>query len=386
MLRFLTAGESHGKGLTVILEGLPQGVRVQASLINETLARRQGGYGRGGRMEIEKDKVQILSGVRNGYSIGSPISFFIENKDWKNWKNIMDSENAAKMNEKTVTRPRPGHADLSGALKYGHLDIRNVLERSSARETAARVAAGSICELFLKHFKIEVIGFVRGIFKHFCVDVPFSPSELRDKTSASSLYMPDMLAEKKGVSAIDEAKKKGDSLGGVIEVRVYGLPPGLGSYVHYDRKLDGSIALQLMSINAIKGVEIGLGFEAARNCGSKVHDEIFYSSKKGFFRKTNRAGGIEGGMTNGEVVIVRAAMKPIPTLYTPLSSVDILTKKPFKAAVERSDVCAVPAASVVCETAVAFEIAKAFLTKFGGDSIKEIRRNYDGYLKQIKNF
>lgn len=386
MLRFLTAGESHGKGLTVVLEGIPAGVEIHASLINENLTRRQGGYGRGGRMAIEKDTVQMLSGVRNGYSTGSPISLFIENKDWQNWKDIMEPENAAKAGEKAVTRPRPGHADLSGALKYGHTDIRNVLERSSARETAARVAAGSICELFLKHFKIETIGFVRGIYRHFCTDIPDSPSELKRKRLASSLFMPDISAEKKAISSIDEAKKKGDSVGGVIEVRVYGLPPGLGNYVHYDKKLDGNIAMQLMSINAIKGVEIGIGFDAAKNYGSEVHDEIFFDRKKGFFRKTNRAGGIEGGMTNGEVLIVKAVMKPIPTLYAPLSSVDILTKKPFKAAVERSDICAVPAASVVCETSVAFEIAKAFLNKFGGDSIKEIARNYEGYLKQIKDF
>ncbi len=391
MLRYLTAGESHGPQLLTVIEGMPSGVMLSACEIDRELARRQHGYGRGDRMKIERDKAQILSGVRWGETIASPIALSITNRDWENWHEKMSPEPEFRDESIAVTRPRPGHADLSGVLKYNHSDIRNVLERSSARETAARVAAGAVARALLSTFGILVGGCVSEIGG---VAARFTRDDLGAIWSAvadSELFSPDPDAEKEMKRVIDHAKSAGDTLGGVIEVQAIGIPPGLGSYVQWDRKLDARLAMALMSIQAIKGVEIGIGFETARLPGSKVHDEIYRDErvigrgrKVAYYRKTNNAGGIEGGMSNGEPLILRAAMKPIPTLYEPLRSVDIKSHEPFEATVERSDTCAVPAALVVAEAVVAIEIANFFLEKFGGDSVSEIRRNYGGYLEQIR--
>lgn len=383
MLRYLTAGETHGKCLTIIVEGVPAGVKIDTEKINNMLKKRQAGYGRGGRMAIEEDKAEILSGVRNGLSLGSPVAIKIENKDWSNWEQYMSSEEI--IEGKEVFCPRPGHADLGGGLKYNHRDLRNVLERASARETAARVAAGAIAEQILETFKITFLSRTKSIGS---VE---DKADIKDadtfKNAASSpVGFGDKESEQSAILYIDDIKKKGESCGGVVETVVLGVMPGLGSYVHYDRKLDANIAKSVMSVQAIKGVEIGIGFESAKRCGSEVHDEIAYSEKNGFYRKTNRAGGIEGGMSNGEPIIVRAAMKPIPTLYNPLKTVDINDKQITDASVERSDVCAVPACSVVVESAVAFEIAKAFLEKFGSDCILDIEKNVKNYLDRINNF
>lgn len=378
MLRFLTAGETHGKCLVAILEGMPSNLKINISSINQMLSRRQSGYGRGGRMKIEKDSAEILSGVRGGVTLGSPISILIENKDYQNWEAVMSPKFGQSL-DKGVTMPRPGHADLTGALKYNHSDIRNVLERASARETAARVAVGAIAKEFLALFGINVLGYVRSIGA--AVDnTPYS-KELEQSVQNSEVFMLSKAAENKAKEQIDIAKQKGESLGGVVEVVVTGVMPGLGSYVQYDRKLDAKIAFSLMSIQAIKGVEFGLGFETSKMMGSKVHDEIIYD--KGYKRRTNNAGGIEGGMSNGEDIVVRAAMKPIPTLYCPLESININTKEKCLATVERSDTCAVPACSVVCEAAVAFEMAKALLEKFSGDCIEDILESCKSYKKRI---
>ena len=403
MLRYLTAGESHGKSLTAIIEGLPSNLVIDEESINQDLKRRQGGYGRGGRMKIESDQIQLLSGVRHGKTLGSPVTLFIENKDWKNWSKVMgaeyvpDEERGRNKKNEPVTRPRPGHADLSGALKYNLRDIRNVLERSSARETAVRVAVGSIAKRILDEFGINVFSWVTVIGGigikdkkipgsiYYSVGNDISVDKIFKNAEASDVRCPDEDAAASMRERIDEAKDKGDTVGGIFEVVVSGLPAGLGSYVQYDRKLDAALAGAMMSIQAIKGVEIGLGFEEGRSFGSQVHDEIFYG-KSGYYRRTNYAGGIEGGMTNGEDVVVRAVMKPIPTLYQPLKSVDIETKEPFDASVERSDVCAVPAAAVIGEAVTAIEIARLFLDKFGGDSIEEIRRNYNAYLEHVSDF
>ena len=372
MLTFTTAGESHGKCLIVIVNGFPAGVQLNESDINAELKRRQGGFGRGGRMQIESDKVCILSGVRKSTTIGSPICLKIENKDSK--IDVLPD----------VTRPRPGHADLAGILKYGQKDVRNILERASARETAARVAAGALAKILLARFDIEVLGYVKSIGGISSKKIVKNPNEILKNRNKSKVYCLDKPAEAEMVEKIKKAKKDGDSLGGVIEVMAFGVPPGLGSHTQWELRLDGILAGALMSVQAIKGVEIGLGFGFAKKFGSQVHDEIFYSDDKDAFnRKSNNAGGIEGGMTNGEVVIARAVMKPIPTLMKPLRSVDIITKKPKSASTERSDVCAVPAVSVVGEAVVAFEIAGCFMEKFGGDSINEVTRNYEGYMKQI---
>ena len=419
MLKFLTAGESHGKCLTGILEGVPANLSITEGDINKELARRQTGYGRGNRMAIEKDKAEITAGVRLGKTIGSPLAMVIENRDWENWKEIMNigamgKGQWARMEE--VTRPRPGHADLPGAMKYNQYDIRNILERSSARETAVRVAAGAICKRFLDEFGIRVTSWVIEIGGVRCKmgTVPYlrmersgvaesglSPKSIFELAESSDVRCPDKKVSEKMRKAIDKARKNGDSLGGIFEVAVTGIPPGLGSHVQWDRKLDGNLARALMSIQAIKGVEVGMGFEVAGRFGSEVHDEIFYKTQDSrlktqgsnfwpvvprFYRKTNNAGGIEGGMSNGEPILLRAAMKPIPTLYKPLRSVDINTKRSFQASVERSDICAVPAASVIGEAVVALEIANAFLEKFGGDSIEEVKRNYQGYLQYLRRF
>lgn len=391
MIRYLTAGESHGPQLTAIIEGLPSGLGLTAATINRDLARRQGGYGRGGRMRIEKDTAEILSGVRWGETLGSPVTLSIRNRDWENWRDTMSPE-ADKTDEKIrVTRSRPGHADLAGVMKYGHKDVRNILERSSARETAIRVAVGVVAKSFLEFFGISVLGYVSELGGIETVRPDADINALREQIDSSDFYTFDISAETRMKSLVDRARENGDSVGGIIEITVSGVPAGLGSHVQWDRKLDARLAMALMSIQAIKGVEIGLGFDASRRPGSHVQDEIFYDSvrisqgkKTGYFRKTNNAGGLEGGITNGEDVVVRAAMKPIPTLYRPLMSVDTATRQPVEATVERSDVCAVPAAAVVGEAVVAIEIANAFLEKFGGDSMPEVRRNYDAYLEYLK--
>jgi chorismate synthase len=394
-MRFLSSGESHGRALMGIIEGIPSGLSVSSEDIDKDLKRRQGGHGRGGRMKIESDHAEIVSGVRWGKTIGSPVGISIENKDWKNWQEGMSPDARYENSIKPVTRPRPGHADLAGALKYNHKDIRNVLERSSARETAMRVAIGAIAKKFLSEFGISVGSYVIQIGSHR-TEAGRQVNEkdllkLFQKAEGSPVRCPDRKTSEKMVELIDKAVEEGNSLGGVFEVFLTGLPAGLGSHVQWDRKLDGRLAQALMSIQAIKGVEIGLGFEAARNFGSDVMDEIFYErskSKRGgrFYRKTNNAGGIEGGMSNSMPISVRVAMKPIPTLRRPLMSVDIKTKKAFQATYERSDVCAVPAAAVVAEAMAALVIADAFLEKFGGDSMEEVRRNFDSYNSYVNTF
>lgn len=417
-IRYLTAGESHGKGLTAIMEGVPANLELTAEYINNELARRQMGYGRGGRMKIETDTAEILSGIRFGRTLGSPIALFIENRDWENWQEIMSStpSNSPPLVKGgvggVVTRPRPGHADLSGAIKYNQKDIRNILERSSARETAARVAVGSVAKRLLEEFGIKIYSWVTEIGGQQWSEVSgrssvyYSPllasrsslSELYEKAEKSEVRCPDPAATEAIKKRIDEARNNGDSLGGIFEIVVSGVPVGLGSHVQWDRKLNARLSMVLTSIQAIKGVEFGLGFEAARRSGSEVHDEIAYSDtslaphgerarvRGGFYRKTNHAGGIEGGMSNGEDIVIRAAMKPIPTLYKPLHSVDIATKEIFEATVERSDICAVPAASVVGEAVVAFEIANAMLDKLAGDSMEEMKKNYNSYMEYVRGF
>ena len=405
-LRYLTSGESHGKALLCIIDGIPSGLPILKEDVKRDLSRRQKGYGRGGRMKIESDAVQFLSGIRWGKTIGSPITLLIENKDWQNWQDVMSSElNSSQLTAhssqlKAVTRPRPGHADLAGAMKYNTHDIRNILERSSARETAARVAAGAIAKKFLSEFNIKIMSYVIEIggIKSQKSEVRSQKSDIKifesmfKQAEASVVRCPDKNAEKKIINKIDRAMNKGDSLGGVFEVVVTGVPIGLGGYSQWDMRLNARLAYALMGIQAIKGVEIGLGFEMSRRFGSEVMDEIFYDSSQfpvpssQFFRKTNNAGGIEGGISNGMPIVLRAAMKPISTLRSPLSSVDIVSKKTFKAAYERADVCAVPAASVVGEAVTALVIADSFLEKFGGDSMDEVKRNYKGYLKQIREF
>jgi len=387
-IRYLTAGETHGPQLTAIIEGLPSQLKLDFEAINFQLARRQKGHGRGRRMQIEKDTANIVGGVRHGYTTGAPVALVVENKDWASWSSIMNVEPIEGSDEekRRVHRPRPGHADLNGGLKYNHKDLRNVLERSSARETAARVACGAIARQFLEAFGIKIAGQVIRIGEIEAPANNLSVDELIERTEASSVRVVDPETEAKMEAYIDEIKKEGDSIGGIVECVVEGVPVGLGSYVQYDRKLDGRIAQAVMSINAFKGVEIGIGFEAGVLRGSQVHDEILYEEGKGYTRASNRLGGFEGGMTNGMPVVVRGVMKPIPTLYKPLQTVDIDTKEPYTAQVERSDACAVPAASVVMEHVVAWEIAKAFLEKFGGDSMDEIKANYENYLAQVERY
>ncbi|ADL07139.1 chorismate synthase [Thermosediminibacter oceani] len=377
MLRFLTAGESHGKALVAVIEGLPANLAVDVDFINRELSRRQMGYGRGGRMKIEKDAVEVISGLREGRTTGSPVAFIIPNLDYPNWKDKA---------LEPVTRPRPGHGDLAGALKYRQDDIRNILERASARETAARVAVGAVAKQLLAIFNIEVLSHVIAIggIKANVKDPLLEDLRRADESPVRCL---DRIAEQKMMEAIDNAKRDGDSLGGVFEVVAFNVPVGLGSHAHWDRKLDGRIVWSLMSVQGIKGVEIGLGFEAAARKGSQVHDEIFYDSEsRRFYRKTNNAGGLEAGITNGCPLVVRAAMKPIPTLYRPLLSVDIKTKEQFAAGVERSDVCAVPAASIVGEAAVAWVLAGALVEKFGGDTVEEMREGFERWMKYLQEF
>ena len=374
MLRYLTGGESHGRCMLTIIDGMPAGLYVDKSIIDLDLARRMLGYGRGKRMAIESDKVDILSGLRKERTIGSPISLLV--------KNIDDSIDRLSK----VYEPRPGHADLSGILKYNLSDIRDVLERASARETVSRVAVGAICKILLAEFGITVVSHV--------VAIGAAVSKAKNLTFkrivSSSIKSPVMCADAKAsvsmCKEIDKAMSAGDTLGGIFEILIHGVPPGLGSYAQWDRRIDGSLAKAIMSIQAIKGVDFGTGFESASLKGSLAHDEIFYDKRRGFYRKSNNAGGIEGGMTTGEDIIIKAAMKPISTLRRPLSSVDIRTKRAVKAAVERSDVCAVPAAAVIGEAVSSIEIANSLIEKFAGDSIPEMKRNYDGYLAQIKRF
>lgn len=404
MLSFKTAGESHGKGLVAIIDGLPAGIEVDIEHINDKLARRQGGYGRGGRMKIEKDRVEIFSGVRAGKTMGSPVALLIHNRDWVNWQEVMAVEGMVaedevgdnKLNiikderlekvEKKVTRPRPGHADLAAALKYNTDDIRNILERASARETAARVAVGGLTDCLLRYFDIDIVSHVIQLGS---ISAPLegkvSFAELKERVYASPLHCYDREKEEEMMKYIDEIRKAGDTLGGIVEIRTTPLPVGLGSHTQWDRRLDGRIAQALMSIPAVKGVEIGPAFENSTLPGSKVHDEIFYTKERGYYRKTNRAGGLEGGTSNGQPLIVRIAMKPIPTLYRPLQSVDMKTKEPFEASIERSDVTAVSAAGVVAEAMLSFVLAQALLEKFGGDSIDEMLVNYRAYLDRIKS-
>jgi len=385
-IRFLTAGESHGKGLVCIIEGIPANLELSSEYINRELERRQRGYGRGGRMKIEKDRVQILSGVRFGKTLGGPIALFIENKDWENWKEKMAVEGERPDTAVPFTRPRPGHADLAGGIKYNQRDLRNILERASARETACRVALGAVCKRFLEELGVFVGSYVVSIGP-LCPPIEEQDLIKRHQLAEQSeVRFPDPSKDKEFMELIDRAKEMGESLGGVFEVFAIGVPPGLGSHVHWDRKLDGRIAQAMMSIQAIKGVEIGLGFEAAKRFGSEVHDEIGYREGEGYFRYSNNLGGLEGGITNGMPIIVRCAMKPIPTLTKPLRSVDVLTKEEVRAGKERTDVVAVPAASVVGESALALVLADAFLEKLGGDFMEEIKERYRIYLEHVKSF
>lgn len=386
MLRFLTAGESHGQLLMGIMDGIPAGLELLDEDINRDLSRRQVGYGRGGRMRIERDAVEITCGVRWGKTMGGPVGLIIRNRDWVNWSQKMSPDPSFSGSAEAETCPRPGHADLPGVIKYGHDDIRNVLERASARETAMRVALGAVARKLLGQFNIKIVSHVVEIGGVRARILKVPPDAIGELAEQSDLRCVDKKAEARMKVKIDEAKRNGDTLGGIFEIIVINPPPGLGSYSQWDKRLNARLAFAVMSIQAIKGVEIGIGFEGARRYGSKVHDPIYYDEKqREFYRKTNRAGGIEGGITNGENIVVRAAMKPIATLYSPLDSVDIVTRKPVRATVERSDICAVPAASVVGEAMVALEVANAFLEKFGGDSMKEIKKNYHSYMEHVKS-
>ncbi|HHZ17424.1 MAG TPA: chorismate synthase [Peptococcaceae bacterium] len=381
MLRFLTAGESHGRALLAVIEGLPAGLKLDFERINALLKRRQGGYGRGQRMALEEDRVEFLSGVRGGKTLGSPLAMAIYNRDWENWQEIMASGPEAILTERMVSRPRPGHADLAGGLKYRQRDMRNILERASARETAVRVAVGAIAEELLGALNIRVEGQVMAIggVQAVAEERIWGPALF-----ATPLYCPDPDATEAMLRLIDESREKGDSLGGVIRIVAEGLPVGLGSHVQWDRRLDGRLAQAVMSIPAIKGVEIGAGFVAGALPGSAVHDEISYDvDKKRFHHRTNHAGGLEGGMTNGELLVLRAVMKPIPTLRRPLASVDLESKEASAAVVERSDVCAVPAAAVVGEAVTAWVLAEAVVGKFGGDHLEELLLNYHHYLDYL---
>jgi chorismate synthase len=391
MLRFQTAGESHGQGLVAILEGLPAGLPIDFDYVNRELRRRQGGYGRGGRMKIETDTAQFLSGVRHGQTIGSPIAILIVNRDWENWKGAMAVEDRpeARALYKPLTSPRPGHADLPGCLKYNFREARYVLERASARETAARVAVGATVKLFLRSFAIEVASHVVAIGEVTLTDhlVPFEAVlALRDREDLM-LACVDPAVEARMKEEVDRATENRDTVGGTFEVIARGLPPGLGSCAQWDQRLDGQLAQAVMSIQAVKAVEIGSGISGAAAMGSNVHDEIGYDrAHQRFTRKTNRAGGLEGGITNGEDLVVRGYLKPISTLRRPLESVDLASKETVKAAYERSDVCVVPAGGVVGEAMVALILARAVLEKFGGDSMEETRRNFEAYLEQVRRF
>ena len=385
MLRFFTAGESHGPALTAIVEGFPAGVAVKPEDIDRDLARRQQGYGRGGRMKIERDQVQFRSGIRFGESLGSPITLLVENRDWRNWTGKMSPLAEDRDPKYTVTRPRPGHADLAGVLKYDRRDVRDILERASARETTMRVAVGSLAKCLLRPLGIEVRAWVSEVGGIRARHEGLSPDEIFAAAEKSEVRLADPQAEREIIALVDECKKAGDTLGGVVEVVATGLPPGLGSHVHWDRKLDGRLGGALLSLQSATGVEIGLGFEAARRRGSRAQDEIGWdATDREFRRATNHAGGTEGGMSNGAPLVVRVAFKPLSTLMKPLASVDLATKEETRGVIERSDVMAIPAAAVIAEAVVAFELAGFALEKFGGDGLREILRNSDGYLAQVR--
>jgi chorismate synthase len=390
MLRFLSAGESHGKSLIGIIEGLPSGLAVDIAFINHQLHRRQLGYGRGGRMKIEQDSVQIQSGVRHGSTLGSPISFIIQNKDFEQWQVPMSTEAVPEGADiRSVTLPRPGHADLAGALKFQTHDVRDILERASARETATRVAAGAFCKMLLAHFDIQIGSHTIGaggesVAKEF---EDLAVETILDLDPESPVRCADSDAEKRMIALIDKAERAGDTLGGTVEVVACCIPAGLGSHTQWDRRLDGQIAQAMMSIPAVKAVEIGKGIAGAQNPGSVVHDEIFFDSqKKHFYRTTNNAGGVEGGISNGEDIRVRVHLKPIPTLRQPLRSVDIRSRQESRAVVERSDTCVLPAAGVVAEAMLSFVLSNAFAEKFGGNSIAEMERNFASYKKLLDEF
>ena len=382
MLRYLTSGESHGKSLISILDGIPANIELNIDEINYELEKRQGGYGRGGRMKIEKDKINILGGLRGKITLGGPISIEIKNKDYENWIQYMNPMDNIDFETKKVEKVRPGHADLVGCLKYDFEDARNVLERSSARETASKVAVGAICKQVLKNFNIDFtsrvvqIGSVKD-------NNSYDFDYIKENVDKSAVRCINKDVEKEIIKEIDKVKSEGDTLGGVVEIRVKNLIPGLGSYTQFDKKIDGELAMHLMSVQAIKGIEIGIGFDVANNYGSNVMDEIYYNNEDGIKRKTNQLGGIEGGMTTGEELVIRCAMKPIPTLYKPLKSININTLESYSASIERSDNCAVPACSVVCENVVAFVICKYFLDKIGGDNLNDLKSNYNTYIKRL---
>ncbi len=390
MFRFVTAGESHGKCLTGIVEGLPSGIIIDPEFINQELHRRQLGYGRGGRMQIEKDQIEFTSGVRHGKTLGSPVCFTIQNRDWSHWQIPMSAEPVPPgSNVRSLTRPRPGHADLAGGLKYQTHDARDILERASARETAARVAVGSLCKIFIRHFGIETgshviaIGSARVSIKH----ENLSATEIFALNEDSALRCADPDAERQMMTLIDQARNAGDTLGGVLEVAASPVPPGLGSHTQWDRKLDGQLAQALMSIPAAKAVEIGSGVTSAAILGSEVQDEIYYEgAQHSFIRKTNRAGGVEGGISNGSDIRARVYMKPIPTLRKPLMSVDLISKEPSEAAFERSDTCVVPAAAVIAESMIAIVLSRNLLDKFGGDSIAETRTNFLNFQQMVADY
>ncbi|MGI9104375.1 MAG: chorismate synthase [Terriglobales bacterium] len=389
MLRFVTAGESHGEALVALVSGLPAGVAVDQAFVDRELWRRQQGYGRGGRMKIERDSARFLSGVRHGKTIGSPIAILLENRDWKNWQESLPVEQGDPARHKRVASPRPGHADLAGALKYNFPEARYVLERSSARETAARVAAGAVAKLLLRELRIEVLSHVVGVGSVVLGEhVSWEELSTLSRRDEVVLNCANPSVEQRMKAEVDRATEGRDTLGGIFEVRAHNVPPGLGTYANWDERLDGLLAQAVMSIQAVKAVEIGNGVTAAGAMGSRVHDEISYNGGEftGFTRKANRAGGLEGGVSNGEDIVVRGYLKPISTLRQPLDSVDFETRQPVKAAYERSDVCVVPAAGVAAEAMVALTLARCALDKFGGDSMGETTRNFEGYLRQLKDF
>ena len=391
MLRYFTSGESHGEALVAFLSGLPAGLAVDQEFVDRELWRRQQGFGRGGRMKIETDRAHFLSGVHHGKTIGSPIAVMLENRDWQNWKEALPVETGDPEKHKRVASPRPGHADLAGALKYDFTEARYVLERASARESAARVAIGALAKLLLRELGVEVLSHVIAVGAVSIADreIAWEQIEPLSRKNEVLLACADADAEQRMKGEVDKVLRTGDSVGGVFEVVAHGVPPGLGSYAQWDERLDGLLAAAVMSLQAVKAVEIGSGIQAAHSPGSAVHDEIGYQSDKGFagFTRTrNNAGGLEGGVSNGQEIRVRGYLKPISTLRRPLQSVDFATREPVKAAYERSDVCVVPAAGVGAEAMVALTLARCALEKFGGDSIKETKRNFQGYLEQLKNY
>lgn len=388
MLRYYTAGESHGEALVAFLSGMPAGLRVDQAFLDRELWRRQQGYGRGGRMKIEQDHAHVLSGIRNGSTIGSPISVLLQNRDWQNWQEALPVEVGDPQKHKRVASPRPGHADLAGALKYNFPEARYVLERASARESAARVAVGALAKLLLRELGIEVLSHVVGVGNVSLGTTEVTWERIVDLSTRSEILLGcvDQNAEQKMKGEVDQALRTGDSVGGIFEVVVHHVPPGLGTYAQWDERLDALLAAAVMSLQAVKAVEIGSGVAAARSSGSTVHDEIGYESDAGFTRASNNAGGIEGGVSNGQDIRVRGYLKPISTLRRPLKSVDFETREPVSAAYERSDVCVVPAAGVAAEAMVALTIARCCLEKFGGDSINEVVRNFRGYLEQVRSY